>query len=216
MSDISRFVIGECDTAKAIHVLHLSECARRYGSDKKTKRLVGLVVTDVNIPTATGRASWFFRVRFHIGGGQTKLHKLSVRSVEKALTPVMHEEEHEIPEEKEIHDAVPIYERLRVDTIAVQVDEDEIQAPNNEGEAPTHIVPNPDQTIQPPVPHNNEEVAETQPVIPAEDELLQLLQPMPIFPYHTALFPVPPVPNPAPTDCRSDTVYKPLIQLVQV
>ena len=33
----------------------------------------------------------------------------------------MHEEEHEIPEEKEIHDAVPIYERLRVDKIAVQV-----------------------------------------------------------------------------------------------
>ena len=35
----------ECVTAKAIHVLHLSKCARRYGSDKKTKRLVGLVVT---------------------------------------------------------------------------------------------------------------------------------------------------------------------------
>ena len=37
MSDVSRFVIGECITAKAIHVLHLSECARHYGSDKKTK-----------------------------------------------------------------------------------------------------------------------------------------------------------------------------------
>ena len=42
-----------CVTAKAIHILHLSECARCYGSDKKTKRLVGLVVTNVNIPTAT-------------------------------------------------------------------------------------------------------------------------------------------------------------------
>ena len=32
MGDVGRFVIGECVTAKAIHVLHLSECARRYGS----------------------------------------------------------------------------------------------------------------------------------------------------------------------------------------
>ena len=52
MSDVGRFVIGECVTAKAIHVLHLSECARSYGSDKKTKRLVGLVVTNINITTA--------------------------------------------------------------------------------------------------------------------------------------------------------------------
>ena len=62
----------------------------------------------------------------------------------------MHEEEQDIP------DAVPIDGRLRVDTIAVQVYEDEIQAPNNGGEAPTPIVPNPDQIIQPPVPPNNE------------------------------------------------------------
>ena len=43
-------------------------------------------------------------------------------------------------------------------------------------------------------------MVETQPVLPAEDELLPLLQPMPIVPDHTALLPVPPVPNPAPTD----------------
>ena len=91
MGDFGRFLIGECVTAKAIHVLHLSECACRYGSDKKTKRLVGLVVTNVNIPTSTGRASWFVRVRFHLGGGHTKLHELSVRSVNKESTPVIHE-----------------------------------------------------------------------------------------------------------------------------
>ena len=154
MSDVGRFVIGECVTAKAIHVLHLSECARHYGSDKKNKRLFGLVVTNVNIPTATGRASWFVWVCFHLGGGQNIPHEPSVRSVKKAPAPVIHEEEQEIP------DAVPKYRRLRVDTIAVQVDEDEIQAPNNGGEAPTPIVPNTDQIIQPPVPPNNEEVAE--------------------------------------------------------
>ena len=98
MSDVGRFVIGECVTAKAIHVLHLSECACRYGSDKKTKRFVGFVVTNINIPTSTGRASWFVRVRFHLGGGHTNLHELSVRSVKKESTPLIHEEEQEIPE----------------------------------------------------------------------------------------------------------------------
>ena len=175
MGNDGRFVIGECVTTKAIHDLNLSECARRYDSDKKTKQLVGLVVSNVNIRTSTGRASWFVRVRFHLGGGHTKLHELSVQSVKKAPTPVIHEEEQDIPEEQEIPGDVPIDGRLRVDTIAVQIDEYEIQAPNNRGESTTPLVPNPDQIIQPPVPPNNEEVAETQPVLPAEDELLSVL-----------------------------------------
>ena len=100
MGDVGRFVICECITAKAIHVLHLSICAPRYGSDKKTKRLVGLVVTNFNIPTSTGRASWFVWVRFHLGGRHTKLHELNVPSVKKAPTPVIREEEQEITEEQ--------------------------------------------------------------------------------------------------------------------
>ena len=92
MIDVGGFIIGECVTAKAIHVLRLSECSRRYGSDKKTKRLDGLVITNVNKPTATGRASWFVRVWFHLGDGQTKLHELSVRSVNKAAASVIREE----------------------------------------------------------------------------------------------------------------------------
>ena len=163
MSDVGRFIIIECVTEKEIHVLHLSECARRYGSDKKTKRLDGLVITDVNIPTATGTASWFVPVRFHLGGGRTKLHELSFSSVNKSAAPVIREEEHEI------HDSVPIDRRLIVDTITVQVHEYEFQEPNNGGEAPTPILPNPYQIIQPPVPPNNQEVVEIQPVLPAED-----------------------------------------------
>ena len=57
-----------------------------------------MVVTNVNIPTATGRASWFVRFWFHIGGGHTKLHELSVWSVKKEPTPVINEEEQEIDE----------------------------------------------------------------------------------------------------------------------
>ena len=139
------------------------------------KRLDGLVITNVNIPTATGRASWFVRVRFHLGGGHTKLHELSIWSVKKAPTPGINEEEQGIPEEQEIPDTVPIDGRLRVDTIAVQLHEDEFQASNNGGKAPTPIVPNLDQIIQPPVPPNNEEVVETKPVLPAEDELVPVL-----------------------------------------
>ena len=92
MIDVGRFIIGEFVTAKAIHVLHLSECARRYGSGEKTKRLDGLVIKNVNETTANGRASWFVRVWFHLGGGQTKLHKLSVCSVKKVAAPVIREE----------------------------------------------------------------------------------------------------------------------------
>ena len=125
-----------------------------------------MVVTTVNIPTATGIASWFVRVWFHLGGGQTKLHKLSVRSVKKAAAPVIREEEQEIP------DAVPIDGWLRVDTIGVQVEKYEFQAPNNGGEPPTPIVPYPDQIIQPPVPPNNEEVVESLPKIRGDDELV--------------------------------------------
>ena len=42
-------------------------------------------------------------------------------------------------------------------------------------------------------------MVETQPVLPAEDELLPVLQPMTIVTDHTALLPVPPVPNTDPT-----------------
>ena len=79
---------------------------------RRQKRLVGLVVINVNIPTSTGRASWFVWVRFHLGDGHIKMHELSVWSVKKAPTPLIHEEEQEVPEEHEIPDVVPIDGRL--------------------------------------------------------------------------------------------------------
>ena len=42
-------------------------------------------------------------------------------------------------------------------------------------------------------------MVEKQPVLPAEDELVPVLHPMPNVPYHTSILTVPPVPNPAPT-----------------
>ena len=87
MSTAERFPIGSYCTAKAIHVMHLSECARRYGSEKKTKMLNGEVINTRNKRTETGRASWFVRARCHLGEGQTKLAEINVRSVKKADAP---------------------------------------------------------------------------------------------------------------------------------
>ena len=55
MSTAERFPNGSYCTAKAIHVLHLSECARRYGSEKKSKMLNGEVLAMTNKRTITGR-----------------------------------------------------------------------------------------------------------------------------------------------------------------
>ena len=115
MSTVERFPNGSYCTAKAIHVMHLSECARRYGSEKKTKLLNGEVISTRNKRTATGRASWFVRARFHLGEGQTKLTEINVRSVKKADAPTIRLEEPDTPV------ALPVGRRATVDAVAVVV-----------------------------------------------------------------------------------------------
>ena len=68
-------------TPKALNFIHLSECAGRYGSEKKTKTLYGEVLANLNKPAKTGRYSWFVRARFHLGCGKTKLFELNILSV---------------------------------------------------------------------------------------------------------------------------------------
>ena len=96
MSAAERFPIGSYCTTKAIHVMHLSECVRRYGSEKKTKMLNGEVVNTRNKRTETGRASWFVRARYYLEEGQTKLAEINVRSVKKAAAPVIRVEAHSL------------------------------------------------------------------------------------------------------------------------
>jgi hypothetical protein len=115
MSTAERFPIGSYCTAKAIHVLHLSECTRRYGSEKKTKVLSGEVIETRNNPTESGRASWCVRARYHLGEGQTKLAEINVRSVKKADRPAIRVEEPETPV------ALPVNRRAMVDAVAVVV-----------------------------------------------------------------------------------------------
>ena len=79
MSAAKRFPIGSFCIVRAFHVLHLSECARCYGSEKNKKMLDGEVMDMINKHTETGRASWFVRTWFHLVEDQTKMVELNVR-----------------------------------------------------------------------------------------------------------------------------------------
>ena len=115
MSATERFLIGSYCTAKAMHVMNISEYAHRYGGEKKKKVLNGEVVNTRNKRTETGRASWYVRDRYHLGEGQTKLAKINMRSVKKAAAPTIQVEEPETPV------ALPAGRRKTIDTIAVVV-----------------------------------------------------------------------------------------------
>ena len=73
--------------AKACHVTNLAECARRYGSNSKTKRVQG-VVTHVEVvknPT-TNRTTTFVTAAYDLGGTTIRPSRLNIRSV-KAVSP---------------------------------------------------------------------------------------------------------------------------------
>jgi hypothetical protein len=78
----SRRKIGAQVTAKACHVVHLSECARRHGALRTTKVVVGTVVEVNNTRKApNNRVSTFITADFDIGGGSVKRSTLNIRSV---------------------------------------------------------------------------------------------------------------------------------------
>ena len=62
--------------SKALNAVHLSQCARCYGIKRNTKTLDDEVLSNLNKPTETGRASWCVRAFFILGRGQTKLAEL--------------------------------------------------------------------------------------------------------------------------------------------
>jgi hypothetical protein len=83
-----RKVLGCRVQAKALHVSNLSECARRYGSNKSTKMLLGTVVEVTNVVNPeSGRTSTFITADYDLGGGTIKQTKLNIRSVKKAAPP---------------------------------------------------------------------------------------------------------------------------------
>ena len=87
MATVPRRIVGSMVEAKACHVTNLAECARRYGSNSKTKRVQG-VMTHVEVvknPT-TNRTTTFMTAAYDLGGTTIRPSRLNIRSV-KAVSP---------------------------------------------------------------------------------------------------------------------------------
>ena len=65
-------------------VINDAECARRYGSNRKTKILYGVVSEICNEPTKTGRKNRFLRCTFMLSSSVEKEAKINIRSVQHA------------------------------------------------------------------------------------------------------------------------------------
>ena len=76
------FTIGTNIETKGVHVTSLDECYRCYGANNKTIILVGTVL-EVEIgpkATALGRRRTFVVTKFDLGGGDTKVATINIRS----------------------------------------------------------------------------------------------------------------------------------------
>jgi hypothetical protein len=83
-----RRVVGASITAKAVHVSNLAECTRRYGSNKKTKLLLGTVAAVTN--TRNASTNWITTTitgDYDLGGGTMKRATLNIRSVHPYIAP---------------------------------------------------------------------------------------------------------------------------------
>ena len=82
MSPDPRKVLGALVTTKATHVTNATECARRYGSNAKTKILVG-TVTEVIVDRSnpTNRAQTYIVADWELGTGRTKSSKVHIRFI---------------------------------------------------------------------------------------------------------------------------------------
>jgi Transposase IS4 len=78
----ARRTIGSVIEAKACHVTSLAECARRYGAQKSTKFVEGVVVDVENIRNLeTSRTKTMITADYSLGGGVVKRVKLNIRSI---------------------------------------------------------------------------------------------------------------------------------------
>ena len=80
--------IGTKIKTKTVHVTSLADYSRRYRANKKTIIIVGTVLEAEIGPKATtlGRRRTFVVARFDLGGGDTKVATINIRSV-KLHTP---------------------------------------------------------------------------------------------------------------------------------
>ena len=83
-----RCIVGSMVEAKACHVTNLAECARRYGSNSKTKRVQGIVThVEVIKNSTTYRTTTFVTAAYDLGGTTIRPCRLNIRSVKAVPTP---------------------------------------------------------------------------------------------------------------------------------
>ena len=83
-----RCIVGSMVEAKACHVTNLAECARRYGSNSKTKKVQGIVThVEVIKNSTTNRTTTFVTAAYDLGGTTIRPCRLNIRSVKAVPTP---------------------------------------------------------------------------------------------------------------------------------
>ena len=87
MASDPRHIVSSMVKAKACHVMNLVECARRYGSNSKTKRVQG-VITHVEVVknAMMNRTMTFVTAAYDLGGTTIRPSRLNICSV-KAVPP---------------------------------------------------------------------------------------------------------------------------------
>ena len=83
-----RRIVGSMVEAKACHVTSLAECACRYGSNSKTKKVQGIVThVEVIKNSTTNRTTTFVTAAYDLGGTTIRPCRLNIRSVKAVPTP---------------------------------------------------------------------------------------------------------------------------------
>ena len=81
-------IVGSMVEAKACHVTSLAECARRYGSNSKMKKVQGIVThVEVIKNSTTNRTTTFVTAAYDLGGTTIRPCRLNIRSVKAVPTP---------------------------------------------------------------------------------------------------------------------------------
>ena len=74
-----RHIVGSMVEAKACHVTNLAECLHRYGSNRKTKRVQGIVThVEVIKNSTTNRMMTFVMAAYDLGGMMIRPCRLNI------------------------------------------------------------------------------------------------------------------------------------------
>ena len=88
MASDPRRIVGSMVEAKTCPVTNLAECARRYGSNSKMKRVQGIVThVEVIKSSTTNRTMTFVTAAYDLGGTTIHPCRLNIQSVKVVPTP---------------------------------------------------------------------------------------------------------------------------------